>query len=377
MKTKRMLAAAAALMCCLGTALMPGSALTGAEEIQNRDQVYEPSLILPTEISEIMLPLKDFLWDSEHHVRRINAYTTGNLLAENKVEIVCDTQEVLEIVQTFVKESGLNEALISYRIEPFANDQLTGDGECAAAEPVTNDELESLLNLRSTLFDFIQQAGFLEDSAYAQLPWGSHAVNCYVKTEAVRADILDFMQKNGIDNALVNVIVSPDYDFRIPDGGQKGDEVNGIAASGYFGLKAYLTEAAILSNIYLTEKPHDDHPELTYTGIDITVKTQADADTIKTYMRENYYWDAIVDITVQPDLSAESADAHVKAYICLDGDSNDDSKRGIADVVKLEKALLTADTLTERQAAASDLNRNGRIEAADLTLSKRLLMAET
>ena len=70
-------------------------------------------------------------------------------------------------------------------------------------------------------------------------------------------------------------------------------------------------------------------------------------------MEENHYWQDVVAVTVQSDLSANpDSTIHNKAYVCLAGDSNDDGKFAIADVIKLQKCLLTADTMYEREAIA-------------------------
>lgn len=105
------------------------------------------------------------------------------------------------------------------------------------------------------------------------------------------------------------------------------------------------------------------------------MKSQEDADTLKAYMEENHYWQDVVAVTVQSDLSANpDSTIHNKAYVCLAGDSNDDGKFAIADVIKLQKCLLTADTMYEREAFASDLTDDGRVDAADLTIQKQQLM---
>ena len=55
------------------------------------------------------------------------------------------------------------------------------------------------------------------------------------------------------------------------------------------------------------------------------------------------------------------------------GDINADGKCGIADAVLLQKYLLTLETdLPNRK--AGDLDQNGTLNAADLTLMKQLLM---
>ena len=58
----------------------------------------------------------------------------------------------------------------------------------------------------------------------------------------------------------------------------------------------------------------------------------------------------------------------------LTGDLNGDSSVNLADAVRLMQHLLRETELTEEQAAAADLDGNKRINAADLTLLKRLLL---
>ena len=56
------------------------------------------------------------------------------------------------------------------------------------------------------------------------------------------------------------------------------------------------------------------------------------------------------------------------------GDINVDGICNIADVVMLQKYLLTEGTLTAEQAAIADLNADGKLNAIDLTLLKRILI---
>ena len=109
--------------------------------------------------------------------------------------------------------------------------------------------------------------------------------------------------------------------------------------------------------------------------MEIYVKAQEDAAALKAYMDANYYWQDVVEVTVQPDLSVKpDSTIRNKAYICLAGDSNDDGKFGISDVIKLQKYLLAADTMYERQGYASDLTGDGVVDVFDLCLSKRKLI---
>ena len=58
------------------------------------------------------------------------------------------------------------------------------------------------------------------------------------------------------------------------------------------------------------------------------------------------------------------------------GDINQDGSCSLADIVMLQKHLLTIGTLPAEQAAIADMNSDGRLNAVDLTLLKRLLIGE-
>ena len=57
------------------------------------------------------------------------------------------------------------------------------------------------------------------------------------------------------------------------------------------------------------------------------------------------------------------------------GDVNLDGKVDHDDAVLLRQFLLTTKNLTAAQAAAGDMDENGKINACDLTLLKRMLIA--
>lgn len=367
MKKTKIIAALAAMMCCVTSVSAPSSAIASVAESSDRDQVYDSSLVLDGEIANTLQALNRYLWDNQ-----IKAYT---VLKEgrDKIGVIGDTFEALEPVKAFVRENGLNESLIEYGVESFEN--LVPDGE-ETITPVTNEELETLVTAMQNLNTFLNESGYLDDSAYAALYWGKHSIECFVKTYAVHDAVIQFMKENEIAETLVDVIVSPECDFHVGDGGQRSyDEVNTIVADEYISLKNYLNDSGILSNIYLTTKQDKTYPDVSYTCVEIYVKTQEDANAMKAYMTESSYWQDVVEVTVQPDLSATpDSTIHNKAYVCLAGDSNDDGQFGISDVIKLQKWLLTADTMYERQGYASDLTGDGRVDVFDLCLSKRKLI---
>ena len=371
MKKRRFLAAVTAAMCGICAASAPNVALASGAETQNRDKVYEPSLILPEEIIEIDQALRSFLWNSETNRPTINAFT--ELDKDQKIIVVVDNEEVLATVKAFIKENNLDEGLIGYRIESF--EDMIPDGYTVET-PVTNDELELLVTTLQSLNTYLYEKGFIDKSAYASLYWGKHAIECFAQSYAVEYEVKQFMKENDIDENLISVVVAPEADYREPTGGQRSyEEVNIIVASEYITLKKYLTDNGILSNVYLTTKGELDYPKVPYSCVEIYVRSQEDADKLKTYMEENYYWQDVVEVTVQSDLSADTdSTVHNKEYICLEGDSNDDGEFGVADVIKLQKYLLTADTMYEREAVASDLIEDERIDVFDLVMSKRKLI---
>lgn len=367
MMKNRIIAFIAAMVCCVGTASATNINLTSvAKDTKNRDKVYDTSLVLDEDIADTLQALNRYLWDNQ-----VKAYTTLKHY-EDKVEVIGQSFEVLENVKEFIKKNGFNESLIEYGVENYES-ELT-DGEITT--PVSNDELETLVTTMQMLNTYLYESGYLDDSALAVLYWGKHSIECFVKTYAVHDNVVQFMKDNGIAETLVDVIVSPEYDFRVDDGGQRSyDEVNTIVAGEYLTLKSYLKDTGILSNIYLTTKQNKKYPDVSYTYVEVYVKTQADADTLKDYMTETYYWQDIVEITAQPDLSNNpDSTIRYKEYVCLKGDSNDDGQFGIADVLKLQKYLLTDDTMYERQEYASDLTGDGRVDVFDLCLSKRKLI---
>ena len=56
------------------------------------------------------------------------------------------------------------------------------------------------------------------------------------------------------------------------------------------------------------------------------------------------------------------------------GDINADGICNVADVIMMQKYLLTVEQFTAEQALVADLNADGRLNAVDLTLLKRILI---
>ena len=371
MKKTKMIAALAAIMCCVTSVSAPSMALASGAETGNRDKVIEQTLILPEDIAYIWDTITPYLWDKETNTRTMDAFI--ELDKNKKIIVVADNEEILATVKAFVKEKELDESLIGYRIESF--EDMIPDGYTVET-PVTNDELELLVTTLQSLNTYLYEKGFIDKSAYASLYWGKHAIECFAQSYAVEYEVKQFMKENDIDENLISVVVAPEADYRVPDGGQRSyEEVNTIVAGEYITLKKYLTDNGILSNVYLTTKGELDYPKVPYSCVEIYVRSQEDADKLKTYMEENYYWQDVVEVTVQPDLSADpDSTIRNKEYICLEGDSNDDGEFGVADVIKLQRCLLNADSMNEREATASDLVDDNRINVFDLVISRRKLI---
>lgn len=371
MKRTKMIAVLAAMMCYITSVSAPNIAVASGVETENRDKVIEQSLILPENIANTWDTLSTYLWDKETNTRTIDAFI--ELDKDKRIIVVADNEDVLAAVKTFIKEKELDESLIGYRIESF--EDMVPDGYTVDT-PVTNEELETLVTTLQTLNTYLNEKGYIDNSVYASLYWNKHAIECYAQSYAVEYEIKQFMKENDIDENLISVIVAPEADYRAPDGGQRScEEVNTIVAGEYITLKKYLSDNGILSNVYLTTKGELDFPKVLYSCVEIYVRSQEDADKLKNFMEENYYWQDVVEITVQTDLSANpDSTIHNKEYICLEGDSNDDGEFGVADVIKLQKSILTADSLSEREAVASDLIDDGKIDVFDLVMSRRKLI---
>lgn len=261
----------------------------------------------------------------------------------------------------------------------FTSNAETDNRDKVYDTPVTNDELEELLKITGELNTYLYERGYIEECGYASLRWRKHSVWLAVQSEAIADELTAYIEENEIPEDLVDIIIAPEYDYRIPDGGQKEpDEVNTIVVDGYFALKDYLKSNEILSNIYLTARQNEISPEVYNSIVEIAVKTQEDSDAIKKYMLDNYFWDAVVNITVTPDLSESPDDFSYcmgMDYVCLSGDTNDDGEYNVLDAVKLRNYLLGSSDLNKRQFTASDLNNDGEINIADYCMSKNNLVS--
>jgi len=98
-----------------------------------------------------------------------------------------------------------------------------------------------------------------------------------------------------------------------------------------------------------------------------------------------YFWDAVVDITVDPDLTkgSDSFFVYSMAHISLNdiiaeentspGDINSDGKVDLTDLSELSLAIIGDRTLTEKQIEAADINENGEADLPDLARLKQYL----
>lgn len=328
---------------------------------ENRDKVYDSSLVLNEEVVYTLTSLDNYM-----NQNKISGYTA---LLEDKhtVEVVCFSADDLEKMIAFADTNNLNSSMISYIVGETLD--LTTDGETDT--PVTNAELEKLVITTQKLNEFITENEYSDNSAYASLQWNRHSVSLFVENQEIHDKAVQFISDNDIETNLVDIIISPEYDFRIPDGGAKDiNEVNPIVAGEYLTIRDFLKNNEILSNIFLTTKQN-------CTFVEITVREQEDVDILKNYLTDNYYWQDVIEITVQSDLSEDTGSTvHYKDFVCIDGDSNDDGNFSIADVVMLQKYLFSEESMCERQGYASDLNSDDIIDIFDLCLSKQKLISE-
>lgn len=365
MMKKKLLSALTAVLCCASAVSVPVS-LTSAAKTENRDKVYESSLILDENVAHTSTVIDSYIWNNG-----VKAYTA--LSNKKTIEVYCHSQEIADQIKNVVFNNGLDASIVEYFIKPMG--ELNYEGR-ADDTPVTNDELEQLLKITGELNTFLYERGYIEECGYASLRWGKHSVWLAVQSEAIAEELSAYITENGISENLVDIIIAPEYDYRIPDGGQKEpDEVNTIVVDGYFALKEYLKSNEILSNIYLTARQNESSQGIYNSFVEIQVKSQEDSDAIKKYMLDNYFWDAVVDVTVTQDLSADTENfVYSKDYVCLNGDANDDGKFGISDVVTLQKYILNANSMYERQGIASDMTHDGSVDVFDLCLMKQRLI---
>lgn len=186
------------------------------------------------------------------------------------------------------------------------NDYLT-NADISSDTPVTSDELETLIKTKNVIWEnFIGKNGYAEEAAYAMLKWNSHTVRLLVKTKDAYKKAVAFADSGAVDKNLVEVVLSPKYDYRICDGGANADdEVNDIIADEYLAIKDFLADKKIPSNMYITSETDSKNTDIKYTFIEVYVKDQVSKYILKSYMKENYFWQDVVKISIVSDLAGE------------------------------------------------------------------------
>lgn len=120
------------------------------------------------------------------------------------------------------------------------------------------------------------------------------------------AKAVAFIDSGAVDKNLAEVVLLPEYDYRICDGGADADdEVNGIIADEYLAIKDFLTDKKIPSNMYITSETDGKNTDIKYTLIEVYVKDRVSKYILKSYMKENYFWQDVVKISIVPGLAGE------------------------------------------------------------------------
>jgi hypothetical protein len=196
-KTKKYLAALmAAVMTAASSALMPVMA-----DGENRDNVYDSSLILSDDTISTDKAINAFLWDSETNTRNINAYTALN--SDHKtIEVHSVEPAVIEAVKEYVKANAINEELIMYVIDE-EEEQLTG---------TYFDELPSSDSTQEAALRFMLTNYINDNNIDAWIydkestPDGIIFIGYYRKNENIPLDIINQVEKKGFDPQLVNFV---------------------------------------------------------------------------------------------------------------------------------------------------------------------------
>ncbi|WP_155266848.1 dockerin type I repeat-containing protein [Ruminococcus flavefaciens] len=196
-KTKKCLAALmAAVMTAASSAVMPVMA-----DGENRDNVYDSSLILSDDTISTDKAINAFLWDSETNTRNINAYTALN--SDHKtIEVHSVEPAVIEAVKEYVKANAINEELIMYVIDE-EEEQLTG---------TYFDELPSSDSTQEAALRFMLTNYINDNNIDAWIydkestPNGIIFIGYYRKNENIPLDIINQVEKKGFDPQLVNFV---------------------------------------------------------------------------------------------------------------------------------------------------------------------------
>lgn len=183
-------------MTAASSALMPVMA-----DGENRDNVYDSSLILSDDTISTDKAINAFLWDSETNTRNINAYTALN--SDHKtIEVHSVEPAVIEAVKEYVKANAINEELIMYVIDE-EEEQLTG---------TYFDELPSSDSTQEAALRFMLTNYINDNNIDAWIydkestPDGIIFIGYYRKNENIPLDIINQVEKKGFDPQLVNFV---------------------------------------------------------------------------------------------------------------------------------------------------------------------------
>lgn len=183
-------------MTAASSALMPVMA-----DGENRDNVYDSSLILSDDTISTDKAINAFLWDSETNTRNINAYTALN--SDHKtIEVHSVEPAVIEAAKEYVKANAINEELIMYVIDE-EEEQLTG---------TYFDELPSSDSTQEAALRFILTNYINDNNIDAWIynkessPSGIIFIGYYRKNKNIPVDIVNYVKSIKYDPQLVNFV---------------------------------------------------------------------------------------------------------------------------------------------------------------------------
>ncbi|WP_303838805.1 dockerin type I repeat-containing protein [Ruminococcus flavefaciens] len=180
-KTKKYLAALmAAVMTAASSALMPVMA-----DGENRDNVYDSSLVLDEDIVNIKLTIDKYLNDNG-----IKAYTALGQ-GRNKINVIAESFDVLEPVKAYVKQAGLDESLIEYGVETF---EATGGAT----------QVDSLRFILTNYINDNNIDAWIYDKESS--PSGIIFIGYYRKNKNIPVDIVNYVKSIKYDPQLVNFV---------------------------------------------------------------------------------------------------------------------------------------------------------------------------
>ncbi len=183
-------------MTAASSALMPVMA-----DGENRDNVYDSSLILSDDTISTDKAINAFLWDSETNTRNINAYTALN--SDHKtIEVHSVEPAVIEAVKEYVKANAINEELIMYVIDE-EEEQLTG----TYFDELPSSDSTQEAALRFMLTNYINDNNidaWIYDKESS--PSGIIFIGYYRKNKNIPVDIVNYVKSIKYDPQLVNFV---------------------------------------------------------------------------------------------------------------------------------------------------------------------------